>query len=192
MSDTEIEISLGRIADIVTNKIDQDEKTHHYIKGSLLKKYLNLRASGETSQKISERSKYQAAMKKFFIEQGKLQHKIAIDQYKLDLQQRRKEQISKLEEYRRELTLWKKAQSKLPILKRFFHPTPNKPKKPIMHIAETPRDIDIFISESMSTSNMPDFLISTLCSLHLNYVSEFSDHINNMDINKIIRNCKAK
>lgn len=148
MTDQELEITMGRLADMLLDSDNENEKFHISVKGVVLKLYFDMRCAGIKRQSAVKRLTHRSAMKRYFTDKGKTKHAIAVAQYK-----------SALSTYNIELTQWEVKIQKLPLLRRMFAERPKAPT--------CPAGVEWYIAQSKAKADMPEYLIASAAEFRL-------------------------
>ena len=183
MTDEEIELCMGRIADKITSSDSASIKQHLSIKGALLKKYLECRLLGLIKQSRLKRVLYRGEMKDFFVNKGRNIHFLAIESYEYQVSQSKKQHEARMNEYKSNYKIWQKTLSDW--FKRLSGPIPDQPKRPELPAIKKPDDVEKFVERSMLRANMSDFLIATTCDFNLINIPQTVEHYSPNDIKKL-------
>lgn len=144
MSCEEIELAMGRLADMLSEPYDADSLALIFLKGSILKVYLDLRVSGEKKQKSRQRSSHKQGMKMYYAAKGRAMHAQSMQKYE-----------AAMCIYGQECAQWRLEIKKIPLLKRIFSAPPH-PVEP-----DSPDMVDVYIRYSQRNANLSDYLIAS-------------------------------
>jgi hypothetical protein len=168
MSNEEIEIAMGRLADILSDSSDVEVVSFMSLKGRVLKIYLDLRLSGLKKQKGRGRSNHKLGMNIFYAAKGKAIHAQWMQRYQ-----------EAMCIYDRNFDEWRNEVKRIPLLRRFFSAPPH-PKKP-----ELPDIVDAFIKYSQKDANLSDYLIASAVDFGQNTFLAFCADINQSKISML-------
>ena len=159
MTNDELEIALGRLADMLTMSQDGHEKEDARTKGAALKYYFDLRIAGEKSQ---------ASLKRTFMRNKMIEWRTKHGQ-QTGMQAYRQAQ----EKWKAEYEAFKKQIQGLPFIKRIFAASPISPSALV------------FIEQAKAKLGMPDYLIAQVTSFKLIPNNEAAQDISRDDIKMI-------
>lgn len=137
MTTDELEIALGRLADMLSTAQDNNFRENICVKGVSLKVYFDLRVSGEKSQSKLKRLALRCDLGEWQKARGKHAYKMAYAKWKA------------------ECAAIKQRAKGLPLLKRFFV---NQPCLPVLLV---------FIEQVKQTTGIPDFLVDSIANFSL-------------------------
>ncbi len=168
MSREEIELSLGRLADLLNSSQDGAEALHVSVKGAVLKIYLDLRNAGIKKQSKVKRMTLRPAMKRFFLDRGRAEHASAMQRYRAACQH-----------HKARMTEWKEGVRSLPLLKRLFA-KPSPPAAPTL-----PVSVEQFVKQSKAEADMSEYLIASAAHYRLLSVPQRVEDVQREDVKQL-------
>lgn len=169
MSREEIELSVGRLADLLNSSEDEAEALHVSVKGVVLNIYLDLRNAGVKKQSKAKRVTLLPAMNRFFVERGRSKHTSAMQRYRA-ARQHHKERMS----------AWQKHVESLSFMKRWFGVRPPRPAAPSL-----PAPVGLFVKQSKANADMSEYLIASAANFHLLSVPQRAEDVRRANVEQL-------
>jgi hypothetical protein len=168
----EIEISMGRIADLYTSTNTEFEKFHYKVKGAALKLYFDLRNASKKRHGVLLRHKLRLEMREYFTSLGIEEYQKAQQEH----QKKYKAYRTKVAGYEEKWEAWNAERKKIPLLKRIFRSDeiPGPPKYPVSEQISKyyPVPEKDYVKMSTDQATMDEFLINRVANFSLLSVPE--------------------
>jgi len=159
MSNDEIELALGRLADRVQLRNQIAQERANLAKAFVLRAYIVARRAGLLKQRRWARRKLMGEAESYYWELGRLEYAKALAHWNQICWNQQKLYEAQMEEYFRALKEWKHSVRGLTLRKKIFaRGRPKAPKRP--STPEGPDSERVYASESAQRTDLGEFLIT--------------------------------
>lgn len=161
MTIEELELAMAHIADDVVAEPNEDRRINGLVKGAALRVYVELRMTGQISQRKLQRVMFRGEMKRYFESIGTAKREADIEERDRLEENLRYNHNMLRAKYQKEYSEWTRARSSLPFFKRLFYvyevPEPREP--PPFHSLPYPEGLWFYIKEAQKTGTMEEFFV---------------------------------